>query len=147
MDKEYIRLHLSQNINIKANKNIRIIKYNSKEHHSLIPILYSKGFNDTPWSKHWDNIKDFDPSGVFLGMDKTTKNYIGFAISFNKNDFGYISVVTVLPEYRNNGYAKTLIKSCIEYLKSTGKKKIIIDVKSDNINAFNLYKKIGFIEN
>ncbi len=146
MCEKFIRLSLSELIKINANENIDIIKYDSRKHHDLIPILYARGFNDSPWSENWDNIKEFDSDGVFLLRDKNKDKYIGFAISFNKDSFGYISVVTILPKYRNKGYAKILIKQCVEYLKFIGMKKIIIDVKADNIVAINLYKKIGFDE-
>ncbi len=146
MNKKFIRLRLSQLNNIEIKNDVEIVKYDSKSHHSLIPTLYSMGFNDAPWTNDWDNIKEFDANGVFLLRCKITKKYLGFAISFNRNDFGYISVVTILPEYRNNGYAKVLIKSCIEYLKSTGMQKIMIDVKADNSSALGLYKKLGFVE-
>ncbi len=146
MCEEFIRLHLSELTNFDVSENIVIIKYDSKIHHDLIPLLYSEGFNDNPWSNDWDNIKEFDSDGVFLLRDKNKDIYIGFAISFNRDNYGYISVVTILPKYRNNGYARILLKQCVKYLKSIGIKEIIIDVKADNIIALNLYKKIGFKE-
>jgi len=54
--------------------------------------------------------------------------------------------IYVLKEYRNRGIASSLM----EFMINEGKKKKIInitlEVREDNTNAINLYKKYGFVE-
>jgi len=54
--------------------------------------------------------------------------------------------IYVLKEYRNRGIASSLM----EFMINEGKKKEIInitlEVREDNVNAINLYKKYGFTE-
>ncbi len=137
-----IRFKLEELIEIE-DRDVSIIKYDETLHHDIIPILYAKGFHDKKWEDTWDDIDEFDKNGVFL-LKK--EEYIGFIISFRRKDYGYISVLTVLPGYRRKGYAKLLIKEAVKYLHSISLKDIYLDVKKDNIEAISLYKKLGFKE-
>lgn len=58
----------------------------------------------------------------------------------------HIYTVGVLPEYRNKGVGSTLIRRCINDMLKDNVHEIILDVHSDNIPAYNLYKKFGFLE-
>ena len=54
--------------------------------------------------------------------------------------------IYVLKEYRNKGIASIMM----DFMINEGKKKnvinITLEVREDNINAINLYKKYGFVE-
>ena len=71
-------------------------------------------------------------------------------ISFNpkskrRNGSIYMVNLTVLPEYRKQGVAKTLIKTATDYYISKGYTlPISTSVDRDNTSAVNLYKRVGF---
>ena len=48
--------------------------------------------------------------------------------------------------YRGKGLAKILVERIIEYAKSKGYIKLVLDTWKDSTSARNLYKKLGFIE-
>ncbi len=83
-------------------------------------------------------IKNFDVFGYFY-ENKIVSSGIIAAKSFKAYVFGNIYT---LINYRNRGYAKSLISSMVKYC-SNKTENIIIYVRSDN-NAVNLYKNLGF---
>lgn len=87
--------------------------------------------------------------------DKNTITLLAFAGNIC---VGYLSALVVLDEcnllkiivgsnYRKNGYAQALMQELIMILKEKSVSKIFLEVRKDNINAKNLYEKIGFIKN
>lgn len=50
----------------------------------------------------------------------------------------------LVPEYRGKGFGKELIHLMVDSLWQRGRTEITIEVDSENTNAFELYKKIGF---
>lgn len=121
----------------------RILPYQKEMHHSLIPQLYSEGFNDEPWNGDWDTYEFFDPNGAFLSV--TENQFSGFIISYERNCVGHISVLTVLPQFRGLGIATDLIIKATNFLFGKGLKEIDIRVEPENDPALQLYKKLGFI--
>ena len=61
-----------------------------------------------------------------------------------KNKAGFITNVSVLPEYQGKGIAKKLLVSTLEYGKLLGFGKIRLEVNWDNTSALNLYLRTGF---
>jgi ribosomal protein S18 acetylase RimI-like enzyme len=67
---------------------------------------------------------------------------IGIAfVGFDENIS--INTVGIIPEQQNKGYGKELISSIINIIYRADKD-ILIDVDSTNINAYKLYKGLGF---
>ena len=52
----------------------------------------------------------------------------------------------IIEEFRGKGYGEALLIHILNQAKIKGLKEVYIKVKSDNINAINLYKKTGFEE-
>ena len=123
---------------------LRIVPYEAARHYDSIPALYAAAFGDPPWPADWDHFDEFDPRGVFLGYDPAAPGPVGFAISFQRQDFGYISVVAVLPAYRRRGLATALIGTAVQYLGSLALKTVHIDVLETNRPAVLAYEKLGF---
>ena len=61
-----------------------------------------------------------------------------------KNKAGFITNVSVLPEYQGKGIAKKLLVSTLEYGKLLGFGKMRLEVNGDNTTALNLYLCNGF---
>ena len=136
---EFIRLQLKKPFHVPHLDFRNVIKYQQ-----IIPAIYSKAFDDTPWENDWDKIESFDPNGVFLINDSANNKIFGFVVSFLKDDYGYISVLSILPKYRLKGFGQLLVYRAIDYLSGKEIEKIYIDVEKANISAIKLYQKIGF---
>jgi len=122
----------------------RIVAYCPSLHRGRIPLIYAEAFGEKPWPDDWDDFDEFDPKGIFLATDPPTDKIIGYVISFRRKDFGYISVLAVLPTYRRQGIASALIKTAIQYLRSLGVSAVRVDVHVTNTPAIQAYKKLGF---
>lgn len=74
------------------------------------------------------------------------KNIVGIIQYQDIYDRFELDNIFVLKEYRNQGIASILL----EYMIKIGKEKnilnITLEVREDNVNAINLYRKYGFIE-
>ena len=64
-----------------------------------------------------------------------------YNITDHNAEFGRIVVHS---SCRGLGYGNMLISHCIQYARNIGLSNLHLDVKSDNISAINLYKKVGF---
>jgi GNAT superfamily N-acetyltransferase len=92
---------------------IEVIPYQADRHHAQIPILYGEAFGEAPWDNNWQQFDEFDPQGIFLAITSQGQVAIAFIISFQRQDYGYISVVGVTPAYRRQGIATVLIQRSI----------------------------------
>lgn len=71
----------------------------------------------------------------------TEIGYIGFHTVL---DEAYIANIAVLPEYRKNGVAGSLLGSAVDYCRVGGFAFISLEVRRSNTAAISLYKKFGF---
>jgi len=123
---------------------ISIIPYSPEQHHEAIRYIYSEAFGENPWPADWDAFDEFDPKGVFVASHTQTGEPVGYVISFKRRDFGYISVVAVIPEFQRQGIASGMINAAVDYLQSLHLRKVAIDVYATNTPAVEAYKKMGF---
>ena len=123
---------------------IDIVPYYSLLHHEAIRCIYSKAFAEDPWPADWDAFDEFDPKGVFVASHTQTDTPVGYVISFRRRNFGYISVVAVIPGFRRQWIASALIRTAIVYLRSLNLGDVVIDVYVTNTAAVEGYKKMGF---
>ncbi|MCW3804863.1 GNAT family N-acetyltransferase [Plebeiibacterium marinum] len=97
---------------------------------------------------------------IISGLQKQN-NYIGFLL---KTDKKYVALANcfvgfstfkakkllnihdfvVTPEYRKRGAGYTLLNKISEYSRLKDFCKVTLEVRDDNFNAMNLYKKTGF---
>lgn len=70
------------------------------------------------------------------------------AAYFNKTDGhkGYVTNVSVMPEYGGQGIASRLMADCVAYSYEHGYEELDLEVNADNMPAIGLYKKFGFAE-
>lgn len=59
---------------------------------------------------------------------------------------GFIYGFGVLPEYRGQGYGREILARTIQEIKNTGRRKIVLEVATDNPHALGLYHSCGFRE-
>jgi ribosomal protein S18 acetylase RimI-like enzyme len=50
----------------------------------------------------------------------------------------------VLPDWRGRGIGEKLIRRAIEASRAFGLSRVELEVREDNIGAFELYRKVGF---
>lgn len=82
-------------------------------------------------------------------------NHVGFAQCGLRCDYvegtetspvGYLEGIFVLPDYRNNGYAKELLSACEMWAKRMGCTEFASDCELDNIGSFKFHLAMGFDE-
>ena len=102
---------------------------------------------------YFENIYANENNCLFIVKDENNTT-IGYAFckiitSDNGPYINHIALVDGLyvnEEYRNQGIATKLIEECKTWAINTGARILEINVMTGNINAINLYEKIGFKE-
>lgn len=74
------------------------------------------------------------------------KNIVAFIQYEDIYDRFELDNIYVLKEYRNRGIASSLMEHMINEGKKQDIINITLEVREDNVNAINLYKKYGFTE-
>jgi len=122
----------------EAYVNTYVGRFDFRFGHQIVAWGRADGFNPT---------NNITPQNMLVrSPDEDDRREGNFLIrSFcNLKDFGYISVVAVMPEYRRRGVASALISTAIRYLKSLGLSLVKIDVYTTNTPAIEAYTKLGF---
>ncbi len=57
----------------------------------------------------------------------------------------YIFNVATHPEFRGRGLARQLITAALSHIRARGGKRVLLDVRSDNVAAYQLYRSMGFL--
>lgn len=86
-----------------------------------------------------------DYSQRYIITAKDNDKVIGLLIGLPEEEQKlHIYSMGVVTEYRNRGVASALLAHCINNMFRNNIKEIILDVHSDNLPAFNLYRKFEF---
>lgn len=104
-------------------------------------------------SKCYKNILNNNKKILIGAVDNN--EIIGFIYGYLKEEAGdfvkenvaLIDALYVLDEYRKKGIATKLIDEFYKWCKDKNVKIVNIGVFIDNKEAYNLYKKLGFVEN
>jgi ribosomal protein S18 acetylase RimI-like enzyme len=123
---------------------VQVQQYDAKRHREAIRYAYSRSFGEAAWPPDWDKFDEFDPKGAFVAEDAGSAEVVGYVLSFRRGDFGYISVVAVVPDYQRQGVGSALVGAAIGYLRGLGMQTIKIDAFVDSTPAVSLYRKVGF---
>lgn len=73
-----------------------------------------------------------------------SEKVVGILIGIPKDNIFHIFSVHVLPDFREKGVASAMLTKCINDIYKDNYNSILIDVHTNNIPAYNLYKKFGF---
>ncbi len=69
---------------------------------------------------------------------------VGYSASVLRGSEGHIISIAVHPDYRGIGIGEKLLRENIKRLKDSGAKRVVLEVRIDNIQALKLYQKLGF---
>lgn len=101
----------------------------------------------------FENIVDSNDGVIFIADEKGKP--IGFAQCQLRYDYvegtesspvGYLEGIFVKEEYRNNGYAKSLLQECEKWTMLKGCSEFASDCELNNNNSFNFHLTAGFKE-
>ena len=144
-DAEFSRMVLAGSpAAVRTPASIEIVPYARASCHDEVRRLYAESFGEEPWPLDWDDFDEFDPGGIFLARESATRRFIGYVICFRREDYGYISVVAVIPGFRRRNIGSALVRKAVAYLHSLRLTRIMIDVEADNTAAVAAYRKLGF---
>ncbi|MHA1511966.1 MAG: GNAT family N-acetyltransferase [Promethearchaeota archaeon] len=108
-----------------------------------IASLYRKA-DPVFWSHVQAEEIEFSEKHIWFGI-KREKRLVSFAQTWFGDEVGIISTVATDPEFRNRGYATSLVsRSVQELFKFKNIPLCLIHVRADNAPAVHTYKKIGF---
>ena len=96
-----------------------------------------------------ENLLSSKTSALFVGKIEDEVVCVGSFMALNKLRIAHQAdlAISVKKNYWNIGVGTQLMQNMIDFAKGNGQTEILhLGVKSDNINAQNLYKKMGFIE-
>jgi len=79
-----------------------------------------------------------------LELDEKTIGCTAFEKA--KPEEGYLERLAVLPQYRNNGFGKALIRHVFDVASAAGVHRIGIGIISEQIELKKWYEKMGFVE-
>lgn len=72
---------------------------------------------------------------------------MGFAYFYcnsEKKDFSYITLIATSEAARGKGFGQSLVYQVLEITKQRGFDECRLEVRKENLSAFNLYEKLGF---
>lgn len=86
--------------------------------------------------------------GIVIGLEDLDilKGIICFYANDSVNYIGFISIIWIRQNNRNEGTGTKLLKHCMEIMKERGMKFVELEVQTSNTKAISFYKKNGFIE-
>jgi ribosomal protein S18 acetylase RimI-like enzyme len=98
------------------------------------------------WADEWpDTLDDIKGGGVFIAED--ADGPVGVArIEAPVRGRANVQLVHVRPRARRQGVATALLRECVADAKSRGAKVISLEVLTSNVNAVNVWRRLGFTE-
>lgn len=108
--------------------------------------IVEKACFDMPWSRKsfWQEASN-DKAYYLLAIDENADDkiigYTGMWVLFGE---AQITNVAVMPEYRNLGIGRKMMKEIIQIAKSKGADAMTLEVRPSNDSALHLYKSLGF---
>lgn len=107
-----------------------------------ISEIEGRCFPKGAWTKEQIE-KSFNSDGFFsvLFEDNKIQGYLGAVLNEWEAEIAFIAVDF---PFRRQGIAQLMIKSLIDFAKSTKRDKIFLEVRASNLSAKSLYEKMGF---
>jgi ribosomal protein S18 acetylase RimI-like enzyme len=123
-----------------------------KEYPSAFSSSYEESVSkpDEDWRKTLEASIKFEESGILCAYDG--ENMIGCVGAYWKNKsktkhVANVGLMYVKPQYHGQKLGEKLLVELLSILRSMGQfRKVKLEVVTNNLPAFNLYKKLGFLE-
>ncbi len=121
-----------------------MIRHMTRQDIVQLAELEKQCFSD-PWSLSAFEYELKNPLSLWLVCvdDEKVMGYIGSQCVFPEAD---IMNIAVLPEYRKQGIAQSLLLRLISMLKEQGVTEISLEVRASNASAISLYEKLAFFQ-
>ncbi|QDW26799.1 GNAT family N-acetyltransferase [Pedobacter sp. KBS0701] len=136
--------------------NIKIKQIGLTESHLVVGLfnqyrIFYNQFSDIGMAKAFiDERLQHNESIIFLAIDEDTEKPVGFTQLYPKFSSAKLSKNWILNDlyvdevYRKQGIGEKLIKTAMEFSKTTGATFIQLETAVDNYTAQQLYENIGF---
>jgi len=87
---------------------------------------------------------DAQKGKLFLIIAKINNEKIAYCISSVKENIGEIDSIYVKNEFRKRNIGKILLEKSLNWIKSKGPEKIVVNISIGNEEVFDFYFKYGF---
>jgi len=115
-----------------------------------LPIFVSLDkelFPYSPWSTGQYKEEFSSPTRHFVVALDEADNIIGYAGVFAPGATeADILTVGVVPDHRGKGIAKALMALITDWAKAQGSTAMMLEVKTDNVDAIGLYESLGYLK-
>jgi ribosomal-protein-alanine N-acetyltransferase len=102
-------------------------------------------FPYSPWSTSQYKEEFSSPTRYFVVALDVAENIVGYAGVFAAGSVeADILTVGVVPEHRGKGIAKELMALITDWAKNQGSTAMMLEVKTDNLEAIGLYESLGY---
>lgn len=95
-------------------------------------LAFKQHVNNWWWGKSFDIIVD---NGIGIASVKLDNEY---------PDTAYVEGLSVLEQYRHNGYGHNILKRCEVIAENNNKRFIKLDVEKQNSDLINWYTRCGY---
>lgn len=117
----------------------------AEELHALLCEGYAKGEGDVPpfaaWSSGLFSDPEYDAELIFVA-EADDGRLVGLAQCWNS---GFLKDLVVAPGWRRQGLGEALLLRVFEALKNRYHTQLDLKVKSSNLAAIRLYKRLGMV--
>lgn len=115
----------------------------TKNHLQELLFLDNLIFKETAYGQSGLLSELIENNRLYLIAYKNNKpvGFVGASVVLDTAD---IMKIGVIPEFRNQGVARTLLSNILELLKKQGVLNIMLEVRESNFQAKQLYKKLHF---
>ena len=108
-------------------------------------LLIEESYSTSPWSRELF-AREFNNRFSYNFILKFDDNIIGFSNFWVLFEVVELNNIALENTFRGQGLGKYFLQFIVESSKVLNAKKIFLEVKEDNLPAYNLYKKSGFID-
>lgn len=99
------------------------------------------------WGPHDYEQVASDPRGIMLVAEFegcVPPDILGFAVAYQVDEEAELWNIAVVPQYRRQGIARSLLQEVCRRLAVAGVRKLLLEVRMSNTHARELYRSHGF---
>lgn len=123
----------------------QIRKAQRKDFEGLVKVELGSGYHKTKFNPRPMFDKIFLEKKEILFVCEVGGKIVGYiGVNFHDEECEVV-LLAILEKYQRRGFAKKLILKVIKECRKNNIKKIVLDVRNDNLKALYLYLNYGFI--